>query len=79
MEVYNEILGILNSLQDEELIKSIALIILIQSVFFAAFFYFAVRIFRKSIEESDLSSAFYVMKKRYGIYVMEDRPYDYIK
>ncbi|NDV28720.1 hypothetical protein [Desulfovibrio sp. JC010] len=58
---------------------TIVWMLLIQLVLFVLFFALAVRIFRKSVEEFEFSSSFYVVKKRHGEITTEDCPYDYIK
>ena len=79
MELVNEMGRLLGMLVYDEMAETIVWVLLVELAFFVAFFALAIHIFRKSVAESEFSSAFYIMKKRHGVCIMEDHPYDYLK
>ncbi|WP_419780369.1 hypothetical protein [Maridesulfovibrio sp.] len=79
MELYNMTVDVFQTLLSNEMMETLLWILFVQLAFAVAVIWSAIRLFRKSADESEFSSAFYIQKKHYGLSVMDDRPYDYLK
>ena len=79
MELYNVAVDVLGVLFSDGMAGTVFWILAVQLIFVVLVLWVAFRSLRKSIDTSEFSTAFYVKKKRYGINVMDDRPYDYLK
>ena len=79
MELYNVAVDVLGVLFSDDMAGTVFWVLVAQLIFAVVAIWSAIRFFRKSADTSEFSTAFYVKKKRYGISVMDDRPYDYLK
>ncbi|ACS79336.1 hypothetical protein [Maridesulfovibrio salexigens] len=79
MEFYNVAVDVLGVLFSDGMAGTVFWILTVQLIFAVIIIWIAIRSLRKSAGASEFSTAFYVKKKRYGINVMDDRPYDYLK
>lgn len=79
MELYDVAVDVLGMLFSDGMAGTLFWILAVQLMFAAFIIGMAVRALRKSSEESDFTTAFYEKKRRYGVNVMDDRPYDYLK
>ncbi|MFW5498033.1 MULTISPECIES: hypothetical protein [unclassified Maridesulfovibrio] len=79
MELYDVAVDVLGVLFSDGMAGAVFWILAMQLIFAVIVIWAAFRSLRKSADTSEFSTAFYVKKKRYGINVMDDRPYDYLK
>ncbi|WP_320176230.1 hypothetical protein [Maridesulfovibrio sp.] len=79
MELYNVAVDVLSVLFSDGMAGTVFWILAVQLIFAVIVIWAAIRVLRKSSNRAEFSTAFYVKKKRYGINVMDDRPYDYLK
>ncbi|NDV24586.1 hypothetical protein [Desulfovibrio sp. JC022] len=79
MEIYDIAVNVMDLFISDGMMGTIVWVLAVQLTFAVAVIWSAIRLFRKSADDSEFSTAFYVKKKRYGINVMDDQPYDYLK
>ena len=79
MELPSVVVNILNAVYSPSTVVTIEFLLIMTLVIAFAVLCFAIRVCRKSAKPAEFSTSFYVKKERYGVCVMEDQPYDYIK